>query len=140
MTAAQLKASILDQAIRGHLTAKWREERKRRGEGEENAVELLARITAARNAASPKKGKAKTPASPQPVGEDEKPFELPESWVWSRVGMVANVLAGYPFDAKGYSPSGVRICGGLIIMPDEIRWADCKFWPDAEGLEKFLLK
>lgn len=113
MTAAQLKASILDQAIRGHLTAKWREER--RGKGGETAVELLARITAARIAASPKKGKAKTPASPQSVGEDEKPFELPDGWIWCRLGDLGQMERG-----SGIKRDETIPCGAPCLRYGEI--------------------
>ena len=51
----------------------------------------------------------------------------------------ADIMAGNPFNSKGYSDDGIRICGGLIIMPDRIAWEDCKYWPTTDGLEQYLL-
>ncbi len=67
------------------------------------------------------------------------PVENPKRWIKEPLGKHAEVIAGKPFDSKGYTEDGINICGGLIIMPDRIAWEDCKHWPTAEGLEQFLL-
>ncbi len=138
MTAKDLKASILQLAIQGKLVPQ--------DPTDEPASVLLARIRDSRveaangRATSMKspRGRGTRPASP-PITDDEKPFDIPEGWAWCRLGEVADVLAGYPFEGKGYSKEGVKICGGLIIMPNEIKWQECKRWPTDEGLEDFLL-
>ncbi len=68
------------------------------------------------------------------------PVSNPKGWIKEELGKHADIIAGKPFDSKGYSDEGVNICGGLIIMPDRIAWEDCKHWPSSEGLEQFLLK
>lgn len=51
-----------------------------------------------------------------------------------------DMITGFPFNSTGYSQNGIKICGGLIIMPNQIKWGDCKFWPTSQGYEKFLLQ
>ena len=56
-----------------------------------------------------------------------------------RLGEVCDVLAGYPFKGNSFASTGIKICGGLIISPTEIKWNDCKYWESSEGLEDYLL-
>jgi len=50
-----------------------------------------------------------------------------------------NMITGYPFDSSAYVEKGIRICGGLIILPDRIKWDECKYWSSIDGYEQFLL-
>jgi len=50
-----------------------------------------------------------------------------------------DVLAGYAFQSQGFVESGIRICGGLIIAPDRIKWEECKYWKSSNGIEQYLL-
>lgn len=68
------------------------------------------------------------------------PMTNPKGWPISSLGQHIDVLAGYPFDSAQYVSSGIKICGGLIIAPDAINWADCKYWPSVEGYEDYQLK
>jgi len=52
----------------------------------------------------------------------------------------ADVLVGYPFKSEGYTEGGVRIVGGYNLMQGFIIWEDCKYWPDTDGFEQYLLK
>ena len=63
----------------------------------------------------------------------------PMQWKKEPLGNHIDLLTGFPFDSTGYVESGVKICGGLIIMPNAINWSDCKFWPDVIGFENYLL-
>lgn len=51
-----------------------------------------------------------------------------------------DVLAGYAFKSQGFVDSGIRICGGLIIAPDRIKWEECKYWNFSDGIEQYLLQ
>ena len=64
----------------------------------------------------------------------------PKGWPISQLGQHIDVLAGYPFDSAQYVSSGIKICGGLIIAPDAINWAECKYWPSVNGYEGYQLK
>ena len=77
MNAAKLlRQKILDLAIRGKLT--------NREKGDEPAAELLARIAAEKQKLiAAKKIKKEKPLPP--ITEDEKPFDLPMGWEWSRL-------------------------------------------------------
>lgn len=98
MTAAELKASILDQAIRGKLVPQ--------DPSDEPASELLKRI-AAEKAKTEKKGK-KTAALP-PIADDEKPFDLPEGWEWVRLETLYRFI-----DYRGKTPT--KISSGIPLV------------------------
>ena len=111
MTPQELKASILQLAIQGKLVE------QRPGEG--TGGELLEKILAARGEGNGKRGtgngkssRAEPPrrgvkadyaaiSSPgwpvrpgSPVPPVDSPFEIPESWVWVRLGEVASIERG----------------------------------------------
>ena len=80
MTAQDLKNSILQRAIEGKLVPQRQEEG--------TAKELLAKIRAEK-ARLIKEKKIKK-SKPLPViTDDEKPFDIPESWEWVRLGEVS---------------------------------------------------
>lgn len=77
MTPQELKNSILQLAIQGKLV----EQRAEEGTGEQLYREILAEKAKLVTAGKIKKEK------PLPeIAEDEKPFDIPESWKWVRVG------------------------------------------------------
>ena len=50
-----------------------------------------------------------------------------------------DLLSGYPFKSENYVGSGINICGGLVIMPQKIKWEECVHWKSAIGYENYLL-
>lgn len=82
---AQLKQSILQEAIQGKLTADWRALRQAQEPQIEPASELLKRIKAEKNQLIKDK-KIKREKVLPPITEEEIPFQLPEGWVWCRLG------------------------------------------------------
>lgn len=85
----QLKQSILQEAIQGKLTADWRKQNP----NTEPASELLKRIKAEKAQLIKDKKIKKEKALP-PITEDEIPFELPEGWVWCRLGEIGFTQTG----------------------------------------------
>ncbi|WP_304142857.1 restriction endonuclease subunit S [Mesoflavibacter zeaxanthinifaciens] len=86
---SQLKQAILQEAIQGKLTQEWREQNP----NTEPASELLERIKAEKEQLiKDKKIKKEKPLPP--IEEDEIPFEIPESWVWCRIGEVYQSTSG----------------------------------------------
>ena len=83
MTAKELRASILDLAIRGKLVPQ--------DPNDEPAEKLLARI-AAEKAKLVKSGKLKKGKPLPPITDDDKPFDLPRGWVWCRLGEVLAMI------------------------------------------------
>ena len=81
--------SILQDAISGKLTKKWRKQNP----DVELASELLKRIKEEKERLVKEKIIKKQKPLP-PITEDEIPFELPKEWVWCRLGEIANVVRG----------------------------------------------
>ena len=78
MNAQQLRNSILQEAIEGRLVPQ--------DPNEEPASVLLDKIRKEKRRLV-KEGKLKKKDLVEtPISEDEKPFEIPESWEWCRVG------------------------------------------------------
>ncbi|MDN5051597.1 restriction endonuclease subunit S [Aliarcobacter butzleri] len=77
----QLKQTILQEAIEGKLTEKWRAKNPDIG----TAKELLEQIkTEKEKLVKDKKIKASKPLPP--IKEDEIPFDIPQNWEWCRLG------------------------------------------------------
>ncbi len=85
----KLRQQILQDAISGKLTTKWREENP----DVEPAEELLARIRVEKKKLV-KEGKIKAQKPLPPIRDDEIPFELPKGWCWCRLGDVTNIVRG----------------------------------------------
>ena len=81
----QIKKSVLQYAIQGKLVPQ--------SGGDEPASELLKRIKAEKQQLiREKKIKAEKPLPP--ITDEEIPFEIPESWVWCRLGDVIQLING----------------------------------------------
>ena len=87
MNTEQLKSKVLDLLVKGGLTAKWRESHK----SAESAEALLEKIRSEKEKrlngeliAKGKKPGAKVEI--KEVSDNDKPFEIPESWKWCRLG------------------------------------------------------
>lgn len=83
----KLRQQILQEAIEGKLTADWRKQNP----DVEPASELLSRIQAEK-AQLIKDKKIKKQKPLPPISEEEKPFALPEGWVWCRLGSILHSL------------------------------------------------
>ena len=81
----QLKQTILQEAIEGKLTAKWRA----KNPDISTAKQLLEQIkTEKEKLVKDKKIKASKPLAP--INENEIPFDIPSAWEWCRLGEIAN--------------------------------------------------
>ena len=79
MTPQELKNSILQIAIQGKLVPQRPEEG--------NAEDLYKQIQAEKQKLI-KEGKIKKEKPLPPITDDEKPFEIPKSWKWVRLGEI----------------------------------------------------
>jgi type I restriction enzyme S subunit len=75
----QLRQAFLREAMQGKLVEQ--------NQADEPATELLAKIKAEKEQLIKEKKIKKHKALP-PISEDEIPFEIPESWVWCRLGEI----------------------------------------------------
>ena len=82
MTPQELKNSILQLAIQGKLVPQ---------RPEEGTAEELYRKIQAEKQALIKAGKIKKEKSLPEIAEDEKPFDIPESWKWVRVRSIVTL-------------------------------------------------
>lgn len=80
-----LRQSILQEAVQGKLVPQDAKD--------EPAEKLLQRIKAEK-ARLIKEGKLKKEKELPPITEEEIPFELPEGWVWCRLGDIINLTSG----------------------------------------------
>lgn len=125
---AQLKQSILQEAIQGKLTADWRAQNPKT----EPATELLKRIKAEKEQLiKDKKIKKEKPLPP--ITEDEIPFELPEGWVWCRLGEICS-KTGSGSTPKGgksaYPSSGIKFLRSQNVYDDGLRYDGIVFISD----------
>lgn len=89
----QLRQTILQDAIEGKLTAHWRAQHPvQPGNPEFDAVTLLEQIKAEKQKLIAAKKIAKENSLP-PIRKEEMPFDLPEGWVWCRLGEATQHLA-----------------------------------------------
>ncbi len=82
MKIAHLKSKILDLAVRGKLT----EQRPEDG----SAAELLGRVREEKQRLIAE-GKIKKEKKLPEITEDEKPFNIPASWEWCRLGEICDI-------------------------------------------------
>ena len=100
MTAQALKNSILQLAVQGKLV----EQREEEG----TAKELLAQIKAKKEQLIKDKKIKKEKPLPE-ITDEEKPFEIPESWEWVRLGECIILLSGQDMSPDKYNSDGVGI-------------------------------
>ena len=86
MTGNQLKNTILQEAIEGRLVPQ--------DPNDEPASVLLDKIRKEKARLVKEAKLKKKDLVETPVEEDEKPFEIPESWEWCKLGTIAAVLGG----------------------------------------------
>lgn len=99
----QLRQSILQMAVQGKLTAKWREENP----NIEPASGLLEKINAIKIQLV-KEGILKREKPLPKIGNDEFFFEIPITWLWARMQNVFDVRDG-THDTPKYYPTGIPL-------------------------------
>lgn len=111
--ADSLRAAVLQAAIKGELTER----------SSENARDLLLRIQNEKQALQAK-GSLKKTKAPAPVSADEVPFDIPENWVWVRLGEIGETNIGLTYDKKDISDKGTIILRSGNIQNDKIDLSD----------------
>lgn len=105
---AQLRQATLQEAVQGKLTERWRVEKRGFELSEsdqvlgsslgwtatqktETGADLLARIRTEK-ADLIRQSKLRKEKPLPPITDAEKPFELPEGWVWCRLGGICDLI------------------------------------------------
>ena len=117
MTPQELKNSILQLAIAGKLV----EQRAEEG----TAEELFAQIQAEKQRLVAE-GKLKKQKPLPEITEEEKPFDIPESWKWVRLGEYLNVRDG-THDTPKYVASGIPLVTSKNLVNGIIDFSTTKF-------------
>lgn len=137
----KLRQQILQEAIEGKLTEAWRANNP----DVEPASELLGRIQAEK-AQLIKDKKIKKQKPLPPISEDEKPFDLPDGWVWCRTGVLLNKFSTGPFGSmlhkSDYVKNGIPLVNPANIIGDNIFFSH-KMMIDEETrkrLSKYVLR
>jgi type I restriction enzyme S subunit len=96
-----LNQAILQEAVQGKLVPQ--------DPKDEPASELLKRIKAEKATLRQAKGKGKKEKPLPPIKPEEIPFEIPENWVWCRLGEIISISSGdgltsYQMDKSGNIP------------------------------------
>ena len=131
MTAQELKNSVLRRAFRGELVERRAEE----GTG----AELLKQIEAEK-AALTKAGKLKKEKPLPPITEEEKPFEIPERWTWTRLGDLALSIQ-YGYNAPAQTTGKVRFVRISDIQDGQVQWETVPYCEIADDeIQSYLLR
>jgi len=89
----QLRQAILQEALEGKLTAQWRQEHPDLISGENHASKLIEKIKTEK-AKLIKDGKVKKEKPLATITDKEKPFILPEGWIWCRLAELGTTQTG----------------------------------------------
>lgn len=101
--AQALREKILDLAMRGKLV--------KQDAGDEPAGVLLEKIKAEK-AELVKEGKIKKSKKLPEITEDEKPFDIPDSWEWVRLGDILSVSSGQSLTRDNMTNGDIPVYGG----------------------------
>ena len=112
MTPQQLKASLLQEAIRGKLTDQ---------RPEDGSAEELYRAIIAEKKRLIKAGKLKKEKPLPPIEEKDIPFDIPENWKWVRLGELCRRFSTGPFGSSLHKSDYVKEGGVPIINPTNIK-------------------
>lgn len=105
----KLRQNILQEAIEGKLTVGWREQTPvRTGDPRFDAEALLSNIMVEKKKLIAE-GKTKKAKALSPVKFEEVPFELPEGWIWCRLGEVGFI------NPRNYIDDNLSV--GFCAMP-----------------------
>jgi type I restriction enzyme S subunit len=108
-----LRQTILQLAVKGQLVAQDPQD--------EHASVLLERIKAEKDRLV-KEGKIRKQKKLPPISEEEVPFEVPEGWVWCRLGELSNnIHYGYTASAD-VNIRDVRLLRITDIQNNHVNW------------------
>ena len=149
----QLRQNILQDAIEGRLTEEWRKNNPVvKGNPDFDAEALFERIQEEKNHTDSilltqnqeKKKKGKSLDFPNPCGNTEKPFVIPEGWKWVKLGNLGNLSGGKRLPVgESFSPNETQHIYIRIkdMKNDSVELNDLKYISDslAEKLKRYCI-
>ena len=118
MIAEQLKKAVLQAAIQGKLTERLPEDG--------DARDLLKDIQKEK-ASLVKEGKLKKEKPLPAITEDEIPFDIPENWVWVRLGKIGISFSDGVHYAPKYINIGIPCFSAKDIFNNTIDTSKCNY-------------
>ena len=131
MTPQELKASILQLAVQGKLV----EQRTEEGTGEE----LYQQIQSEKQRLI-ETGKIKKAKRLPEIAEDDIPFEIPETWSWTRLSELGQLRNGYAFKSAEYVTSGIQVVRISDLGDDCVESKDAVFYPYKDELYPYVIE
>ncbi|QYH38374.1 hypothetical protein GYM62_05995 [Algoriphagus sp. NBT04N3] len=133
----QLRQAFLREAMQGKLVP---QSRKLSGPNDEPASVLLEKIKAEKERLIKEKKIKKQKPLP-PITQDEIPFDIPENWVWCRLGQVTQSMTnGIYKEDKFYSDDGIGCFRMYNINDGKINFVKLKrMILTDEEIERYLL-
>lgn len=129
----KLKQSVLQYAMEGKLV--------KQNPSDEPASELIKKIENEK-AELVKEGKIKKSKKLPAITDDEKPFDIPNSWEWVRLGKmcVSNIGLTYKPAQKSEMPTAVKILRANNIQSNQLNNNDLVFLNVENIANKYYLK
>ena len=123
-----MKKSLLQYAIEGKLVPQRKEEG--------TAKDLLAEIRAEKARLVKEKKIKKSKPLPE-ITDDEKPFDIPDSWEWVRLDEVIDVRDG-THDTPPYYPTGIPLITSKNLSNGKLEFTNVKYISkqDADNINK----
>ena len=61
---------------------------------------------------------------------------------WKKLGDVADLLSGFPFDSTQFTSAGIRLMRGVNIKRGQLCFSenDDRYWKSTAGLEKYIVE
>ncbi len=131
MNAQELKSSILQRAIEGKLVPQRKEEG--------TAKELLAEIRAEKARLVKEKKIKKSKPLPE-ITDEEKPFDIPDSWEWVRWGDISQSIQ-YGYNAPAKKSGRIKMIRISDIHDNQVDWSSVPYCDINENeIGQYLLK
>ena len=131
MNAQDLKSSILQRAIEGKLVPQRKEEG--------TAKELLAKIRAEKARLIKEKKIKKSKPLPE-ITDEEKPFDIPDSWEWVRWGDISQSIQ-YGYNAPAKKSGRIKMIRISDIHDNQVDWSSVPYCDINENeIGQYLLK
>jgi type I restriction enzyme, S subunit len=122
----RFRQAVLQEAIEGKLTAEWRRQNPELISGDNHASNLLEKIRVEKDRLI-REGKIRKEKASPPITDDEKPFHLPDGWVWCRLGeIVQSMTNGLYKPEVFYKETGVVCLRMYNIQEGKISFHNLK--------------
>lgn len=128
----KFRQQILQDAITGKLSEKWRKENP----NIESAEILLGKIKAEKERLV-EEGKIRRQKPSSPIEESEIPFDLPEGWIWCRLGEILTKLTDGAHQTPGYVDEGIPFLSVKDISSGKIDFSNTKYITEEEHSELY---